>query len=39
MTQLLGSESKKGLFCREQNQNKSSTSGHSRDGGKQAGGK
>jgi hypothetical protein len=38
MIQLLGRDSKRGFFCRNQNQPKSPTSAHIRDGGKEVGG-
>jgi hypothetical protein len=38
MIQLLGKDSKKGFFCRNQNQPKSRTSAHIRQGRKEVGG-
>jgi hypothetical protein len=38
MIQILGGDSKKGFFCHNQNQRKSPTSAHIRDGGKEVGG-
>jgi hypothetical protein len=38
MIQLLGKESKKKFFCRNQNQPKSRTSAHIRNSGKEVGG-
>jgi hypothetical protein len=38
MIQILVQASKKGFFCRNQNQLKSRTSAHIRDGGKKVGG-
>ena len=38
MIQLLGRDSKREFFCRKQNQPKSRTSAHIRDGGNEVGG-